>query len=213
MKLLFTESDFWDKDTTNFKKDLEVVITRSYKKAKKLLPFLSEHVNIVVQPNKYEVVPETGEGGFSRNFELILAFFDPARLNCRQQLIDNISSMIFHELNHVARYAVTEYHEGFLKGCVMEGLATVFEREYGDYGVPLWGKYKATEAKVWLAEIKLLGESVKWNDYMFKHPDGRKWIGYKVGTYIIDQASKNSGKSVLELTSMECEDILKLAKV
>jgi uncharacterized protein YjaZ len=48
---------------------------------------------------------------------------------------------------------------------------------------------------------------------MFTHTDGRKWIGYKVGTYIIDQAMKNSGKSVIELTQMECVDILKLAKV
>ena len=50
-----------------------------------------------------------------------------------------------------------------------------------------------------------------WEEYMFIHPDGRRWIGYKVGTYIVDEAIKRSEKSVIELTQMECTDIIDAA--
>jgi uncharacterized protein YjaZ len=38
-------------------------------------------------------------------------------------------------------------------------------------------------------------------------------MGYKVGTWLIDEALKKSGKTVNELTIMPNEDIIKLSEV
>lgn len=213
MKILYADSTFWTSETDNFKQELKQVVTKAHKKVKPLLPFLSEEITIVVQPNKYEVIPETGENGFTRNFGLILLFFDPDRLNQKEALLNNIYGLVLHELNHAARYAVTDYEPGFLANCVVEGVAVVFEREYGDRGEPLWARYEPEKAKAWLKELRQLDGHPNYEHYMFEHPDGRRWIGYKVGTYIVDQASKNSGKTVLELTQLNGSEIIKLAKV
>lgn len=41
--------------------------------------------------------------------------------------------------------------------------------------------------------------------------DGRRWVGYKVGTYLVDRAMKVSGKSSAELFSVSTEDVIAMA--
>jgi uncharacterized protein YjaZ len=48
---------------------------------------------------------------------------------------------------------------------------------------------------------------------MFKHSDGRKWIGYKVGTWIVDEALKRSKKTIEQLTQLDCAEVRRLARV
>jgi hypothetical protein len=47
---------------------------------------------------------------------------------------------------------------------------------------------------------------------MSRHPDGRRRIGYKVGTYWVDQAMAKSGRSIADLTNMSTADVLALAR-
>jgi len=47
---------------------------------------------------------------------------------------------------------------------------------------------------------------------MGEHPDGRNSIGYRVGRYIVHQAIANSGKSILELSGLAPNEILRLAE-
>jgi hypothetical protein len=47
---------------------------------------------------------------------------------------------------------------------------------------------------------------------MGEHPDGRNSIGYRVGRYIVHQATANSGKSILELSELTPDEILALAE-
>jgi len=48
---------------------------------------------------------------------------------------------------------------------------------------------------------------------MFKHPDGRRWIGYRSGAYIADKAMKASGLTASELARTSTAKILELAGV
>ena len=45
--------------------------------------------------------------------------------------------------------------------------------------------------------------------WMYRHPDGRRWVGMRAGTYVADQATRRSGKSAAELVN--AADILRLA--
>jgi len=110
------------------------------------------------------------------------------------------------------RFELGRWHKDFLDSCIMEGLATVFERDYAKVD-PLWGRYDPAETADWLTEIQAADNALDFYEYMFKHPDGRRWIGYKVGCYIVDAAKQNSKKSVLELTRLECSEILGLAEI
>lgn len=47
---------------------------------------------------------------------------------------------------------------------------------------------------------------------MFRHPDGRRWIAYKVGTYLVDRAVRASGKTPAELVVTSTRELVELAR-
>ena len=96
---------------------------------------------------------------------------------------------------------------------VSEGMATAFERDFAGASPP-WGDYP-DDISTWVDELIALpmsafGSYAKW---MFKHPDGRRWIGYRAGTYIVDQAMAASGLSSAELVLTGTAEVLQLAGI
>jgi hypothetical protein len=94
---------------------------------------------------------------------------------------------------------------------VSEGLATVLERDFGG-GRPPWGEYPA-DVDQWVQELLKLPDSEPSNHWMFRHPDGRRWTGYRAGTYIADRAVAASGRSAAELVITPIDEILRFAGV
>lgn len=126
-----------------------------------------------------------------------------------------LSSTIFHEFHHLARgWTIQEnkFGPGIPIAAVNEGLATVFAEEYT--GVYFEEAYSYPEdAVAWLQEILALPVDADYSTWMMgEHPDGRNSIGYRVGRYIVHQATANSGKSILELSSLAPNEILRLAE-
>jgi uncharacterized protein YjaZ len=213
MKVLLADSPFWKDLGEDFQEEYVEAVETAYEKAAKLLPFGSKHVTFVVQPREYGLIDVTHDSGRTANAGLIELAFDPKfAAKQPQQILRQTDYTVFHEMNHAVRFNVRVWHESFLDNCVFEGLATVFERDQAGHDAP-WAKYDESDTERWLQEIKQAGKSIDYDAYMYKHPDGRRWIGYKTGTYIIDRALKNSGKTVTDLTKLENEEILKLAKV
>ena len=213
MKVLLAHSPSWDELGDEFQKKYVKSVRLAYKQAVKLLPFGSDYVSFVVQPREKVLIGATHDYGRTHNSGFIeLAFSPKYAMKYPDKIISRLRSLVLHEMNHAARFDIPIWHKTFLDLCVMEGLATVFEREYADFDGP-WGKYPGQQVERWIQEIKKNEKNLSYDEYMYKHPDGRRWIGYKVGTYLIDEAIRNSGKTVIELTKLECQDILKLAKV
>lgn len=97
----------------------------------------------------------------------------------------------------------------FMHGVVSEGLATAFERDAAGSSPP-WGEYPQN-VEEWVSELLKLPLSAPYSDWMFVHPDGRIWIGYRSGTFIADRAMKASEKSAAELVRTPTEEILRMA--
>jgi hypothetical protein len=98
-----------------------------------------------------------------------------------------------------------------MDGVVSEGLATAFERDAAGRR-PRWGEY-SQEAAGWVAELLRLPLTAPYNEWMFLHPDGRRWIGYRAGTYIADRAIAASGLSAAQLVLVPTDEILKMAGI
>jgi uncharacterized protein YjaZ len=212
MKIHFAESKYDRKLSPEYVKLYKKEIEKAYKEVTKLLPFGSRRINFFVQPRTFYLIEPTGDNARTMNKEFIELAFDPTRdKKALKVILDGVKHSVYHEMSHAARFNISIWHKTFLDNCVLEGLATVFTRDYANEDAR-WAKYPKN-VKDWLQEIIDKNDMFYWEEYMFSHPDGRKEIGYKVGTYIIDEAIKNSGKSVIELTKMECKDILKLAKI
>jgi hypothetical protein len=161
------------------------------------------------------VIPETGEVGTALSLNRVRWTADPSRPGgvaavARSQL----RFTLFHELHHCARGWVLSGGPlplSFMDGVVSEGLATAFERDAAGRRPP-WGEY-GQEAAAWVAELLALPRSAPYNEWMFRHPDGRRWIGYRAGTYIADKAIAASGLSAAELVRTPTEQILAMAGV
>jgi hypothetical protein len=90
---------------------------------------------------------------------------------------------------------------------VNEGLASVFSEEYsGVYFEEAYG-YPEDVAR-WLEEVLALPVDANYSTWMNIHPDGRTAIGYRLGRYIIHQATAKLAMNVLELSGLPPNEIL-----
>jgi len=99
----------------------------------------------------------------------------------------------------------------FMDNVVSDGLATVFERDEGGRPTP-WGEYP-DDVREWVAELLDLPVDASYHEWMFLHPDGRRWIGYRAGTYIADKAIERSGLSSAQLVNTSTEEVLRFAGI
>jgi len=213
MKVLFTETKFWDK-RKDFQARYEAKILRAAEAARKLLPSAPSDISFVVQLDALDAMPEYGSGAYTKNSRLIIISIDPGLPYGEDVLLPQARESVFHEINHASRFeqGLSHDHNDFLDLCIFEGLATVFERDYAN-SKPLYGTYTAGESQAWLEEITTEYDPTLYYQYMFQHKDGRKWMGYKMGTYIVDEAIKKSDKTVLQLTELTCAEIKHFAGI
>ncbi|WP_447555597.1 DUF2268 domain-containing putative Zn-dependent protease [Vreelandella sp. EE22] len=178
------------------------------------LPMLSDDIELACQTGKM-VILETGEMGLAISGTRIGWTVDAGRLEgiaviAREQL----RYTLFHELHHLARGWVIyrdEPRTTFMEGVVSEGLATVFERDVGGRQTP-WGDYP-DNVEVWVEELLALPVDASYEQWMFQHADGRRWIGYRAGTYIAERAIRASNLSAAALVHVPTDEILKMAGI
>jgi hypothetical protein len=89
-------------------------------------------------------------------------------------------------------------------------MATAFERDFAGVKTP-WADYPSNVSE-WAAEIRSLPADASSRDWLYSHPDGRRWIGMKVGTYWVDRARAKSGRSAAELSAVPTRELLALVE-
>jgi hypothetical protein len=188
---------------------IEAIADRATRDVRRLLPALPSELRLTVQPGT-TVIPETGE---SAEFGLPGAVYwtvDPRhRGGIAGVASAQLRATLFHEYFHLIREPGRS-GRSLVDAAVNEGLATVFEREFGGAPTP-WGSYPADVAG-WAQELLALPNDAPREHWMFRHPDGRRWIGYKVGTYLVDRAVRRSGRSIVDLAGVPTETILAWAE-
>lgn len=124
---------------------------------------------------------------------------------------EHLRPMLYHELHHLARRIGTEEmpRRSYMDGVIHEGMATVFARDFGGARYP-WSEYP-NDVNEWVAELMALPDTAPRDDWMVRHPDGRRWIGYRAGAYLVDRAIRASGLSAAELVSVPPDDVMHLA--
>jgi uncharacterized protein YjaZ len=135
---------------------------------------------------------------------------DPTRPGGVASVVESwLRACLFHELHHLVRDASIA-RKTLLDFVVAEGMATVFERDYAHVTAP-WGAYKTEEAVQWLEELRQLPPDAERHRWLHYHPDGRRWIGLKVGAYLVDRAMHRSAKSPVALVTVPTAEVLRLA--
>ena len=120
----------------------------------------------------------------------------------------HLRPMLFHELHHLVRDARVE-RISLMDEVVSEGMAAAFERDYAGARYP-FSDYPAGVA-AWATELLALAPSVDRERWLFRHPDGRRWIGFRAGTFLVDRAMNASGLSSADLVTTATAEVVKLA--
>ena len=206
---------------TGFSDDEKQLITgmmqRAEKEVRTLLPTLPEEIKVTATIVDRNIDIVGGVSGRADAPGVVLIEFSrvfPGGVSAAAQ--SSLNSTIFHEFHHLDRgwtIQGNKFGPGIPIAAVNEGLATVFAEEYTDEYFEEAYSYPEDAAE-WLKEILALPVDADYSTWMMgEHPDGRSAIGYRVGRFIIHQATANSGKDVLELGRMGPDEILKLAQI
>jgi uncharacterized protein YjaZ len=172
------------------------------------LPALPKNLTLIVRPGK-DVIAETGETATTALPASVYWTVDPDR-DVLSIVRSELRPTLCHEFHHLARDARIP-RVSLMDAVVSEGLATAFERDFAKVNPP-WG-IAPPEVMDWTRELLLQPASAPRHDWLSEHPDGRRWIGIRVGTFLVDRATKTSGRSAAQLITASTDEILRLAEV
>jgi len=156
------------------------------------------------------VIPETGETATTLPPDIVVVTVDPGHEGgAMGVLVGNLKAIVFHETHHLVRDRQIPRRR-LVDAVVSEGMASVFERDFAGT-VPPWTDYPEDVAD-WAEELFALPADVDRRPWLVEHPDGRRWIGYRVGTYLVERAMRSTGKSSAQLVTTPTDRIVARAK-
>jgi hypothetical protein len=190
--------------TREERRELQRVADIAFHDVKNQLDGLPSRVTLIVRWGK-DVIPETGENGAAAYPGNIGWTLDPDR-DVRTTIRTQLRPTLVHELHHLAR-ASRVATVSLSDHVVTEGLATAFERDFAKVDPP-WGR---PPSEAWVDEILSQPPDADVHAWMIRHADGRRWIGMRVGTMLVDRASRASGRSPASLVFTPTADILRFS--
>lgn len=210
------ETHFLDTDDYKFTSEDKEVIRRVANDASELfrshLPQLPVSLHLLVEPGA-SVIDVTGELGFALAPHAIRWTVDPSR-GVGDTASTHLLHSLVHESHHAARLGIfpsEAYTHDWPGGAVFEGLATAFERDVGGFDAP-WGQYDLSTIGEWAAELFAQPIDDTYAQWKFNHPDGRRWIAYRVGTWIVDRACDRTGNTPATLVGRSATEIVEMAE-
>jgi hypothetical protein len=189
---------------------IQEIADQAVRDVRPLLPSLPADLRITVQAST-KVMPETGQTGEPGRPGAVYWSVNPGHPGGVEGVAREwLRACLFHEWHHLVRANAGLPSLTLAEMAVFEGLATAFERDHGGKGVAPWGDYPA-DVDVWTRELLVRGAETATRGWVGRHPDGRRWFGYKVGTNLADRARTASGKSHTELAVVPAAQILEWA--
>ena len=206
---------FLDSDQYTFSPEdrrcIDGVAVQAEKRLRVFLP-LVEHLHLLVEPS--EAVLPTGDNASTLAPHLVRWMADPA-LGVADVARRHLAQALAHEAFHAARFRrlPPEVDGGTWEHvAVAEGLATAFARD--NFGADeAWSAYPTDVIERWAAELftqPLDERSVL--EWKFNHPDGRTFIAFRVGTWLVDVACAFVRRAPADLVWEPAPEILKMTK-
>jgi hypothetical protein len=175
---------------------------------RKHLPALPAQITLRVDSGK-EVSPVTGALG-TAGFDWVFWTVDPDRPEGVAKIAEtHLRATLFHECHHLVRQASVP-STTLMDHVVMEGMAAAFERDFAGASYP-WVQYPA-DVSTWVDELLALPPDTHSRDWIARpRPDGRRWVGIRAGTYLVDRAMKTLNRTTADLVATPTGEIVRAA--
>jgi hypothetical protein len=198
--------------STDERQTIQRIADQTEREVRRILPKLPQEIVLEVRAGT-DVISETGDNGVALDPGRIGWMVDATRAEGVKAIAErHLRAALFHEMHHLVRgWTVKDGRvpgDTVMDAAISEGLATAFARDFANARDP-WSEYPK-EVASWAEEVMTLPKDAAYDEWMFKHPDGRRWIGYKVGVYVVDQAIAASGRSAADLATTSAEQIVAL---
>jgi hypothetical protein len=206
MKIYMLESADWENCSIK-KETIQKWVEADALECSKILGEVSPNLNIIVKPNLPHTSLPKGVGGSTYDHELLDITFDTTIPAGEKEFRRYLKETAFHEMNHAMHMFFHPREARQLYWTVLEGLGTVFDRDYAK-GEHFTSGDASTEEK-----IKWINQNLASSTRSPNAPEDWGGMMYQAGTMIVDKAIKESGKNVIELTKLSCDQIVKLSKL
>ena len=192
------------------------VISNSEEEVRDLLPNLPDSIKVIVEAVDWDLDIVSGVTGRTETNSpplVSIQISNQYKGGVIDSVYQGIKSTVFHELHHLSRgWAIQDnkFSYGIPNAMVNEGLAVAFTEIYTG-NIDEVNAY-TDEADNWVKEILALPLDASYSDWvMGEHPDGRTYIGYRAGNFLLKTAMINSRKTILELSELMPNEIIELA--
>jgi hypothetical protein len=178
-------------------------------------------VNITVYFNAAWTIQSTGETGYTPTGEWIQISLDLTgkKFPLKTVIEKRLPVTIYHEMCHIKRWHTTGFGSKFHEELVSEGLACAFEVEQFEHDIKPLFFASDSEIKKLLGIVHKNTDKIK-NSYSYYDwfttgtKDIPRWLGYKLGYYIISNVLKNnSNLRVTDLMDMPAKKLIKMSRV
>ena len=175
---------------------------------RKHLPALAPQITLRVQSGK-DVIPELGATAVAGPPDWVMWTVDADHPQGVVKIAEaHLRGALFHEFHHLVRGDAIN-STTLMDQVITEGLATAFERDFAGVSRP-WADYSSDVSK-WVDELLLQPPTAPSSEWLFRHPNGRRWIGMKAGTYLVDRAMQRLNRSSAELVATPTNEIIAAA--
>lgn len=193
------------------RRTIERIAGDATREARQHLPGLAPQILLQVTSGK-DVIPEVGATATVAGTEFVRWTVDPDNPQGVVKIAEtDLRGTLFHEFHHLVRAARVNT-ETVMDHVVTEGMASAFERDVAGASYP-WSQYPDDVPK-WVEELLALPPGADFRDWIAKRqPDGRRWVGMRAGTYLVDRAMKTLQRTSADLVSTPTAEILAAAGI
>ena len=186
---------------------IQTIADDSTREVRRLLPGLPDSPVLEVFPDE-DVIEELGYKSETAGHAVYWGVDPHFGKGIAAMAKRHLRPVLFQTFFRMVRAQSLGYGRSLPDHMINSGLETVFARDFAATTYP-WSTYPP-EVADWANEL-LTSPEGEHHPWMSRHPDGRRWIGIRAGTYLVDRAVQASGQSVVDLVSTPTDEILRMA--